>query len=145
MISAVNKQYVYHLFVVALISIKFCMFADTNMTIPGAKFPKHWFKNRYKITKKRFAYNSRTQCIEIYIYKRDSFGYHYSLFHPIYIYMYIYIYTICGIVITVGRVLNGRPEHIIVKNQRVNSCDQTFYYCQFRATQIVRYSSDKIA
>ena len=58
---------------------------------------------------------------------------------------YIYIYTICGIVITVGRVLNGRPEHIIVKNQRVNSCDQTFYYCQFRATQIVRYSSDKIA
>ena len=27
------------------------MFADTNMTIPGAKFPKHWFKNRYKITK----------------------------------------------------------------------------------------------
>ena len=41
------------------------------------------------------------------------------------VYIYIYIY--------------------IVKNQRVNSCDQTFYYCQFRATQIVRYSSDKIA
>ena len=59
--------------------------------------------------------------------------------------LHIYIYTICGIVITVGRVLNGRPEHITVKNQRVNSCDQTFYYCQFRATQIVRYSSDKIA
>ena len=63
MISAVNKQYVYHLFIVALISIKFCMYADTNVTIPGAKFPKHWFKNRYKITKKkRFAYKSWTQC-----------------------------------------------------------------------------------
>ena len=42
MISAVNKQYVYHLFIVALISIKFCMCADTNVTIPGAKFPKHF-------------------------------------------------------------------------------------------------------
>ena len=52
MISAVNKQYVYHLFIVALISIKFCMFVDTNVTIPGAKLPKYWFKNRYKITKK---------------------------------------------------------------------------------------------
>ena len=39
------------------------MYADTNVTIPGAKFPKHWFKNRYKIKKKtRFAYNSWTQC-----------------------------------------------------------------------------------
>ena len=28
------------------------MYADTNVTIPGAKFPKHWFQNRYKITKK---------------------------------------------------------------------------------------------
>ena len=52
MISAVNKQYVYRLFIVALIGIKFCMYADTNMTIPGAKFPKHWFKNQYKTTKK---------------------------------------------------------------------------------------------
>ena len=24
--------------------------------------------------------------------------------------------------------LNGRPEHIMVKFQRLNSCDQTFYY-----------------
>ena len=62
-ISAVRKQYVYRLFIVALIGIKFCMYANTNVTIPGAKFPKHWFKNRYKITKKkRFAYNSWTQC-----------------------------------------------------------------------------------
>ena len=52
MISAVNKQYVYRLFIVTLIGIKFCMCANTNVTIPGAKFPKHWFKNRYKITKK---------------------------------------------------------------------------------------------
>ena len=28
-----------HLFIVAIISIKFCMHADTNVTIPGAKFP----------------------------------------------------------------------------------------------------------
>ena len=48
----INKQYVYRLFIVALIGIKFCMYADTNVTIPGATFPKHWFKNRYKITKK---------------------------------------------------------------------------------------------
>ena len=41
-----NRQYVYRLFIVALIGIKFCMYADTNVTIAGAKFPKHWFKNR---------------------------------------------------------------------------------------------------
>ena len=52
MISAVNKQYVYRLFIVALIGTKFCMYGDTNVTILGAKFPKHWFKNRFKITKK---------------------------------------------------------------------------------------------
>ena len=52
MISAVSKQYVYRLLIVALIGIKFCMYANTNVTIPGAKFPKHWFKNRYTITKK---------------------------------------------------------------------------------------------
>ena len=23
------------------------MYTDTNVTIPGAKFPKHWFNNRY--------------------------------------------------------------------------------------------------
>ena len=40
----------------------------------------------------------------------------------------MYIFTIGNTVITVGRVLNGRPEHIIVKFQRLNSCDQTFYY-----------------
>ena len=67
MISAVSKQYVYRLFIVALIGIKFCMYANTNVTIPGAKFPKHWFKNRYKITKKRFAYNSWTQCSSYHI------------------------------------------------------------------------------
>ena len=33
---------------------------------------------------------------------------------------------------------------MLKKNQRVDSCEQTFYYCQFRATQIERYSSDKI-
>ena len=52
MISAVNKLHVYRSFIVALIGIKFCMYADTNVTIPGAKFPKHWFNNRYKIEKK---------------------------------------------------------------------------------------------
>ena len=56
MISAVNKQYVYRLFIVALIGIKFCMYADTNVTIPGAKFPKHWFKNQYKTTEKPDLY-----------------------------------------------------------------------------------------
>ena len=38
------------------------MFVDTNVTIPGAKLPKYWFKNRYKITKKkRFGIYNRVQ------------------------------------------------------------------------------------
>ena len=40
------------------------MCADTNVTIPGAKFPKHFgLKIDIKLQKDRFAYNSWTQCI----------------------------------------------------------------------------------
>ena len=66
MISAVNKQYVYRLFVVALIGIKFCMYADTNVTIQELNFQNIGLKIDIKLHKNRFAYNSWTQC-KVYI------------------------------------------------------------------------------